>query len=95
MFLNIFKYYYLTITGKDGKNGKVPDGKSQDTIVPNDSVPDGKVQEKTDILGRFFPQTQLNTQDANEIKKEQERFEKEKKEKSEENEKSWKRMKIG
>lgn len=63
--------------------------------VPCDSSLDAKLQEKTDILGRFFPQAQLNTQDANEIKKEQERFEKEKKEKSEENEKSWKRMKIG
>lgn len=84
---------FLSITGKDGKNGK--EGKSSEGIVPVDSAPDGKEQEKSDILGRFFPQAQLNAQDANEIKKEQERFEKEKKEKSEENEKSWKRMKIG
>lgn len=83
------------ITGKDGKNAKVPDDKREEDNVSGESAPDGKAQEKTDILGRFFPQAQLNAQDANEIKKEQERFEKEKKEKTEENEKSWKRMKIG
>lgn len=49
-----------------------------------------------DILGRFFPQAPLNTDDTQaSIKKEQERFEKENKEKAEENEKSWKRMKLG
>ncbi|KAG6457660.1 hypothetical protein O3G_MSEX010419 [Manduca sexta] len=51
--------------------------------------------EKVDILGRFFPQAPLNTEDAQQIKKEQEKFEKENKEKSEENEKSWRRMKMG
>ncbi|XP_038222029.1 mitochondrial import inner membrane translocase subunit TIM50-C-like isoform X2 [Zerene cesonia] len=54
-----------------------------------------KDPEKVDILGRFFPQNNLNTKDAQEVKKEQEKFEKEQKEKSEENEKSWRRMKIG
>ncbi|XP_045500998.1 mitochondrial import inner membrane translocase subunit TIM50-C-like isoform X2 [Colias croceus] len=54
-----------------------------------------KSPEKVDILGRFFPQNNLNTKDAQEVKKEQEKFEKEQKEKSEENEKSWRRMKIG
>ncbi|KOB68936.1 Mitochondrial import inner membrane translocase subunit TIM50-C [Operophtera brumata] len=44
--------------------------------------------EKVDILGRFFPQTPLNTDDAQAIKNEQERFEKENKEKAEENQKS-------
>lgn len=91
---------FLSITGKDGKNGKsldgkTPDGKSPEATAPDGSVADSKADEKTDILGRFFPQAQVNSPDAQEIKKEQERFEKEKKEKSEENEKSWKRMKIG
>lgn len=77
----------FSITGKDGKSGKGGHEKTSDAKVLEG--------EKTDILGRFFPQAQLNSQDAQEIKKEQERFEKEKQEKSEENEKSWKRMKIG
>ncbi|XP_053611826.1 mitochondrial import inner membrane translocase subunit TIM50-C-like isoform X2 [Plodia interpunctella] len=51
--------------------------------------------EKVDILGRFFPQAPLSSEDAQTIKKEQEQFDKENKEKNEENEKSWKRMKIG
>ncbi|CAH2049052.1 unnamed protein product, partial [Iphiclides podalirius] len=51
--------------------------------------------EKVDIIGRLFPKSPLNSADAQEIKKEQERFEKENKEKSEENEKSWRRMKMG
>ncbi|KAL0821320.1 hypothetical protein ABMA28_005913 [Loxostege sticticalis] len=59
-----------------------------------DKNKDGK-QEKVDILGRFFPQSPINANDAQEIKKEQEQFEKENKEKTEENEKSWRRMKIG
>ncbi|KAJ8714740.1 hypothetical protein PYW07_002965 [Mythimna separata] len=51
--------------------------------------------EKPDILGRFFPQSPLSTEDAQAIKKEQEKFEQENKEKTEENEKSWRRMKMG
>ncbi|XP_013140818.1 PREDICTED: mitochondrial import inner membrane translocase subunit TIM50-C-like [Papilio polytes] len=51
--------------------------------------------EKVDIIGRLFPKAVLKPEDAQEIKKEQENFEKENKEKTEENEKSWKRMKIG
>ncbi|XP_047029427.1 mitochondrial import inner membrane translocase subunit TIM50-C isoform X1 [Helicoverpa zea] len=51
--------------------------------------------EKTDILGRFFPQNPLTTEDAQAIKQEQEKFEQENKEKSEEHEKSWRRMKMG
>ncbi|XP_060804452.1 mitochondrial import inner membrane translocase subunit TIM50-C [Amyelois transitella] len=51
--------------------------------------------EKVDILGRFFPQAPLSSEDAQVIKKEQEQFDKENKEKTEENEKSWRRMKIG
>lgn len=58
-------------------------------------IKDEKPPEKVDILGRFFPQNNLNTKDAQEVKKEQEKFEQEEKEKSEENEKSWRRMKIG
>lgn len=63
-------------------------------IILGDKNKDGK-QEKVDILGRFFPQSPINANDAQEIKKEQEQFEKENKEKTEENEKSWRRMKIG
>ncbi|XP_004927544.1 mitochondrial import inner membrane translocase subunit TIM50-C [Bombyx mori] len=51
--------------------------------------------EKVDILGRFFPQAPQTQVDAQQIKKEQERFEQENKEKTEENEKSWRRMKLG
>lgn len=48
-----------------------------------------------DILGRFFPQNTVSSEEAERVKNEQERFEKENKEKNEENEKSWRRMKIG
>lgn len=58
-------------------------------------ISDKKEPEKTDILGRFFPQSPLTTEDAQAIKKEQEKFEQENKEKTEENEKSWRRMKMG
>ncbi|KAI8434449.1 hypothetical protein MSG28_012472 [Choristoneura fumiferana] len=51
--------------------------------------------EKVDILGRFFPQNTVSSEEAERVKSEQERFEKENKEKNEENEKSWRRMKIG
>ncbi|CAK1542005.1 unnamed protein product [Leptosia nina] len=54
-----------------------------------------KTPEKVDILGRFFPQNNLNIKDAQEVKKEQEKFEKEQEEKTQENEKSWRRMKLG
>ncbi|CAG9791082.1 unnamed protein product [Diatraea saccharalis] len=54
-----------------------------------------KGPEKVDILGRFFPQNPITSNDAQEVKKEQEQFEKENKRKTEENEKSWKRMKMG
>ncbi|KAM3960457.1 mitochondrial import inner membrane translocase subunit TIM50-C-like [Aphomia sociella] len=56
---------------------------------------DVKPGEKVDILGRFFPQAPINSDDAQVIKKEQEEFDKENKEKTEENEKNWRRMKIG
>ncbi|KAG7300499.1 hypothetical protein JYU34_016130 [Plutella xylostella] len=46
------------------------------------------------ILGSLFPQAVVSPDDAQKIKKEQEKFEKENKEKNEENEKSWRRMKI-
>ncbi|XP_026749884.2 mitochondrial import inner membrane translocase subunit TIM50-C-like [Galleria mellonella] len=56
---------------------------------------DLKSGEKVDILGRFFPQAPLNSDDAQSIRKEQEQFDKENKEKTEENERSWRRMKFG
>ncbi|XP_072938286.1 mitochondrial import inner membrane translocase subunit TIM50-C-like [Epargyreus clarus] len=59
-----------------------------------DKTKDAKPTEKVEILGRLFPQAQIN-QDAQEIKKEQEKFEKENQEKAEENAKSWNRMKMG
>ncbi|GBP58166.1 Mitochondrial import inner membrane translocase subunit TIM50-C [Eumeta japonica] len=56
---------------------------------------EGKGPEKVDIIGRFFPQSSISSEDAQRIKKEQEKFEKENAEKTQDNEKSWRRMKIG
>ncbi|KAI5651404.1 NLI interacting factor-like phosphatase domain-containing protein [Phthorimaea operculella] len=60
----------------------------------NEKIEAGK-NEKVDILGRFFPQSGMDIAGAQELKKEQEDFEKEQKEKEQEKEKSWRRTKIG